>query len=517
MTLHRRLLLILIAVLAALPAWAQFSRVESTGDGPMILTVADTLFLNGEYEAARDTLDKWLATPAGQTATNYYNRGVLARYIGKGTGLGWFRKAYDLSTEPFRASWALGQALTEAGSLVEGETYLRDAVSLDKGYYESSVALGHNLRLQKRYDEALAAMRKTFGRDRTYVNAYTEVAKTYLEMSDTSSALRIMHEGYAKFPYEQILIEMIRTHHASTEADSVVLFGKEYLSLYPKGPNLTEVLDDLRKADPKTQWKSSGKYELAPFGPDGIPEEPRESLPVNIQLQYDVRYGFIGIGSLNVDLLDGEYKGQRCWRARYVATSAPAIPFVSIADTFYAYIDRQLRYTIRLETHYHEMGYKAVKVYESDYDTGKFEARIVLANNLWMIQMHPLPPDVYDSTSQLWFAQQIVVAGKSGNCRVELSGGFETTIIHNRGRDGTVEIDGELRPRVKIDGIMRYAGIAGLTGDYQGWYSLSPAVWPVMAKFKIFLGWITIAYDDHVPTSLPKGPTFRSTLIQSLH
>ncbi|MFH0882306.1 MAG: DUF3108 domain-containing protein [bacterium] len=515
MILLRRLLLLLIVLLVGSPASAQFSRVESTGDGTMTLTLADTLFLNGQYDAARDTLERWISSPGGQTAVNLYNRGVIARAAGQGTGLGWFRRAYQVSDERFRVSWALGQALTESGSLVEGEGYLREAVDRDKGYYESSVALGHNLRLQKRYDEALTAMRKTFGRDRTYVYAYTEVAKTCLEMSDTLSALQILHEGYAKFPYEQILIEMIRIHQGGNRADSVIVFGKEYLLLYPKGPNLKEIVADLRKADPGTNWHTTGTYDLHPFGPNGAPEDPQESLPINTELQFKVRYGFIGIGDLRIDLLEGEYKGIPCWRARYVARSAPALPFVTIADTFYAYVDRQLRYTIRLEMHYHEMGYKAVKVYESDYENGIFESRIVFGNGLWMIQPHPLPPNVYDATSQLWYAQQLIMVGKGGDCTVELSGGFEKTIIQNLGRDGTVKLNGQLRPQVKLAGIMHYAGIAGLTGEYQGWYSLSPVVWPMMAKFKIFLGWITIEYQDHIPTPLPAGPSFQNTLINT--
>ncbi len=507
--------LLLCIALAAVPARAQFSRVESTGDGSMILTDADSLFLNGRYQAALKILEEKISSPEGQSAANIYNRGVLARYLGQGTELDWFRRAYAASKERFRVSWALGEALTETGALAEGEVYLREAVDKDKGYYESSVALGHNLRLQGRYDEALNAMRKTLGRDRTYVFAYTEIAKTCLDMGDTLSALNTLHEGYVKFPYEQILDSIIRIHQEEGHADSVVAYGREYLSLYPKGPNLKDVLSALRSAAPNENWHSTGVYDLHPFGRNGAPEDPRKSLPVNLELRYKVRFSFIGIGNLLVDLLEGEYRGQPCWRARYIARSAPALPFVTIADTFYAYIDQQLRYTLRLEMHYHEMGYKAIKVYESDYDKGLFESRIVLGNGLWMIQPHPLPPNVYDATSQLWYAQQLVVAGKSGNCTVELSGGFEKTIIHNLGRDGTVEISGQLRPRVKLEGIMRYSGIAGLTGEYQGWYSLSPAVWPVLAKFKIFLGWIVIQYEEHVPSLLAPGPQFKNTLIDA--
>lgn len=188
-------------------------------------------------------------------------------------------------------------------------------------------------------------------------------------------------------------------------------------------------------------------------------------MPENRSLYYAVKWGPITIGDLRVDVLKGRYKGEPCWRARYIAHSSPGLPFVSISDTFYAYLDEELHNTIRLEMRYHEQGYHAMKIYEANYDQGYFHARIVLGTGRWMVQMHPLPSDVFDSTSQLWFAQQLVIAKLSGTCNVELSGGFEKTIINYVGRDRDVDLsDGRTVPLYKIDGIMRYSGIAGLTG-----------------------------------------------------
>lgn len=496
------------------PAAAQFARVESTGNKSFLLYRSDSLFVQGKYEEALTAVEEEIEQGIGDRSAKLYNRGLLSQLLGKGSGLGWFRQAYEADPNSFRAAWKLGEALTEAGQLTEGEVYLNEAVGKDKGYYESSVALGRNLRLQGRYKEAERAFDRTFGRDRTYVPAYIEAAKNQFDAGNTETALQILNTGYNKFPYEQILIELVRLHDQLGDSADVARFGSEYLSSYPKGPNLEEVLTSLRRTTPGQKWTAPTGYVSSLYEGGKPYASPELVMPTNRSLYYYVKWGPIVIGDLRVAALEGEYKGKPCWRARYIARSAPGLLFVSISDTFYAYLDRELRNTMYLEMRYHEQGYHAMKVYEADYEGGYYHARMLLGTGRWMIQMHPLPADVFDSTSQLWYAQQLVIAQRSGTCNVELSGGYERTIINYLGPDGDIDLsDGRTVPQYKIDGIMHYSGIAGLTGDFRGWYVRETAVWPAMAKFKIFLGWVTIKYKEHGPTEIPLGPHFDLDLL----
>jgi len=495
------LLTILLALWAA-PSAAQFTRVETTGENLVTLATADSLFLNGEFDEAASVLETLAENVDGERAKFLYNRGILEDAISPGGGLPWYKEAYQLDSTNFIIAWSLGDAMTEAGQWGEAEKYLRYAVDQDKGYYESSVSLARNLRKQGRLDEALHAIEKAFGRDRTFVDAYTEYANIYLAKGDFQAALDMLERGYKRFPYEQILIKLVRLNADAGISSEVILYGSDYLYYYPFGPNTAEVLAALRVADTGKKWSPQDGYS---FTTSHITKPPEESLALGTNLHYDVKWGLFKVGSLDIDIVDGEYDGEPCWYARYIALSARGLPFISIADTFYAYIDHDLRYTKRLEMYYHEMGYNSVKIYESDYETGNFEARIIKGNGLWELQRHPLPPNVFDASSQLWHAQQLVIAGLGGTCAVELSGGFERTIINNHGIDGEMRVDGRKYDLVMLDGIMRYAGIAGMTGDYQGWYLSREPYWPVIAKFKIFLGWVTIKYNSNNPSTLVSG------------
>jgi tetratricopeptide (TPR) repeat protein len=512
--IHLPLILTGVLLLSA-PSQGQFSRVEHTGNDVFTVHRSDSLFLEGQYDEARIALEQELSEGVGNSVNKLFNRGILARITHDGSGLGWFRQAYEMDKVNFRTAWKLGEALTDMARFEEAEAYLREAVNKDKGYYESSVALARNLRLQGKHDEATKALDRTFGRDRTYVPAFIEASLNYRAQGDSQSALDILIQGYRRFPYEQILIELIRLYKDLGNLSEVRNYASEYLHTYPFGPNTDEVLTLLREEFPDVGWERSSSYHHETYE-NGIPYgSPIKTLPLGQELTYKVKWGLITIGDLRVEILEGEYKGEPCFRARYIANSARGLPFVSISDTFYAYIDRELKHTNRLEMRYHEQGYHALKVYEADYENGYFHARILLGSGRWMVQEHPLPPAVFDATSQLWYAQQLIVAEKSGNCNVELSGGFEKTIINYLGRDEEIELStGETVPKFKIDGIMHYSGIAGLTGDFQGWYIRDAKVWPVMAKFKIFLGWITIKYDHHGPGTIPPGPQFDVDLLR---
>lgn len=496
--------ILLIAVLVS-SLNAQITRVRSTGESSTIPSSVDTLFLQAKPAEALDALIQIMGPADTVTASQLYNRGLAERINGKGSGLHWFRKAYDADPSFYLVPWSLGTALTDEGLLIEGEGYLREAVKLDKEYFESSVDLGRNLRLQGRHAEAVEALDKAFGLDRCYAPAYTELATTYLSMDKPDKALETLLDGYGRFPYAEILIPLAELYDTRADSGKAVDISREYLTLYPKGDARDAMIARLDRLNPDSS--ESWPTDYVPSHLDnGTPYvDPEKVMPAGLRLDYKVRWGLISIGHLQIDVIDGEYHGEPVWEARYIASSLPGIPFVTIADTFYAWIDRDLDHVPLLEMRYDELGYKATKTYLSDYDSGRFQEYTRLGNGYWEVASHPLPPHVFDASSQLWIAQQFVLAGVSGKATVELSGGFEKTIINNHGEGDRFKVDGKRLPTVYLDGIMHYSGIAGMTGDFQGLYSDDERAWPVQAKFKIFLGWVTIDYESHSPSTMTPG------------
>ncbi|MCB2199886.1 hypothetical protein KQI63_10795 [bacterium] len=493
--------LFLISLLAT-EANAQITRVQSTGKHATTPSYVDTLFLQAKPAEALEALSLMMGPADTVTAAQLYNRGLAERINDEGSGLQWFRKAYEADPEVFLVPWSLGTALTDEGLLIEGEGYLREAVKLDKGYFESSVDLGRNLRLQGRHAEAVEALEKAFGRDRCYAPAYTELATTYLSMDKPQQALEILLEGYDRFPYAEILVPLAELYETLDDTANATRITREYLSLYPKGGDRGQMLERLQRFDPQVTDSWPIEY-VASHLDNGTPYvDPEVVMPAGLRLDYKVRWGIITIGHLQIDVIEGEYRGESVWEARYIASSLPGIPFVTIADTFYAWIDRDLDHVPLLEMRYDELGYKATKTYLSDYDSGQFREYSRLGNGYWEVASHPLPPHVFDASSQLWIAQQFVMAGLSGKATVELSGGFEKTIINNHGEGPTYKVDGVRTPTIYLDGIMHYSGIAGMTGEFQGLYSHDDRAWPLQAKFKIFLGWVTIDYESYEPSRM---------------
>jgi tetratricopeptide (TPR) repeat protein len=505
--LRRTLLLALLLLLAwsgsglAVP---QLVRVRAGAVGTEATRV-DSLWLDGRLEEAHRLLQANVDTAEEISAPRLTNLGMLERLLGRGDGIALFRRAARVEERFHYPHWQLGVALTDSGLLEQGEEALRKAVKLDDEYYEARVDLAANLRRQGRLEEAEQMLQPALALQRTNPRAYLQLARVQVARNQFERAEDVLRDGIARFPYEQLLGELITLLTARGRAEEAAVPAARYLELYPKGPRWFDAARAVRTADPSASLPAPDLYRHTTFSSERPVKDPAELLPLEDRLQYKVHWGFLGLGNLTIEVAETEWEGRPAWRARYIVHSNPAIPFVAIHDTFDAVIDRELRFTHRLDMAYHEKDYEGLKVYDSDYETGWFTARNWYGHGYWYTVRHPLPPNLYDSTSQLWMAQQLVLGRTPGTAFVELSGGFEQTSINMVGPDGEVEVEGREWELYKIDGIMPYSGIAGLTGDFQGWYTAGLASIPARAKFRIFLGWITISWEDRVPTSLAAG------------
>ncbi len=485
---------------------AQIERNLRHTSGEGRLSRADSLFLMNEIDSATLALDSDLAVDPGNPYL-FYNRGLAARLRLEGNGLRYFTRAYELGMQSEHLCNMLGMALTERGRFTEGEAYYREAIDINRNFYEASVALGHNLRLQGRGEEAVEAIEGAFGQDRNYVYAYTELAEACLSVADTNRALEVLTTGYERFPFEPVSIALLRLQTELHNTDAAIQVAEEYIVRYPFGLNMPEVLALFAELDPNRELPTEFCYSNTAY-PDSVePVDPATVLPLGRRLTYEVKYGFIRLGTLQIDMQHGTFKGHPCFRAQYITTSNPTLPFVSIVDTFMAVIDREMTHTVHFQAMYHERNYNAYTVYDTDYSTGIFMDRTVYGDGTWYYIEHPLPPNTFDASSMIWFAQQLVIAGVSGIATNEISSSFEKTIINVNGPDDQVRAAGERWDTIHVDGIMRYSGVAGLTGRYQGWFMEDPPYWPVIAKFQIFLGSITLRYagEEPIPVDLSEG------------
>ncbi len=503
---------LLLLTLFSTITWAQpeFKHIVPSMDQSLPVNEIDRLYLDGQYALAYDELAAYLNETNSVSAAQLQNFALLHRLLGLGDGIEYLRLAYEYEPESQFTTLALGTALMARDSLERAEHILREAVSLDDKFGESQIELAKCLRLQGKLDEAENLLSSLINRDRSDGEAYVELARVYLDRGgyeDADKAARVLLDAEADFLFEPVLRERLQLLVNRRENARAVEIGTLYLAEYPKSEYASEVAALLREIDPGGRYSADGIYVHDGYEGGQPYIDPSESMSVGQRLTWHAKYGVIGLGYVTGEMAEGSYKGEPCWIGRYTARAS--VPFVAIEDTFYAWIDKDLRFTRRLDMIYHESELKSRKTLENDYDRGISEIRVWEPSGYWWYDKLPAPPSLFDATSQMWYTQQLVMAGRSGECNVSIDHTYENTIIEYDGPDGTMEFLGEEMPVVKLHGQMPYTAIAGLTGEFTGWYTKNHQALPAKAKFKIFLGSITIWLDSLEPSEF--GPVDMNT------
>jgi tetratricopeptide (TPR) repeat protein len=484
----------------------EFRHIVPTRDQNLPLNEIDRLFLDGQYQLAYEQLTTHLGNSETVAAAQLHNYGLLQRELGLGDGLEWLREAYDHEPESFFNAWSLGRALLEEDSLVAAEKYLRVAIKLDDKFNESSIDLANCLRRQGRLDEAENLLQSIVRKHRSDGEAYAELAQVFIDRGgyeNIKEAQELLEDASEEFPFEPVLRLKMQTLINRNQTTEAIEVGQQYLRYFPKSPHALETAAVLREMDPGGNYTADGIYHHDAYS-EGKPYlDPRTSLSPGKRIHWRARYGLINVGEISAETTEGIYKGQPCWIARYTARST--VPFVAIADTFYAWIDKDLLFTHRLDMVYNESKLTSRKTIETNYDEGAFDLRVWERSGYWWMDRLPLPPSMYDSTTQLWYTQQLVLAGKNGACNITIDHTYEQTSVQNEGPDGELKLMGETFPVVKLSGTMPYSGFAGLTGDFHGWYTDDAHAYPAKAKFKIFLGSITILIDSVTDSDFNQG------------
>lgn len=439
----------------------------------------DQLFLAGNLT------DAWTALETADSLSprEWYNLGLLRNALNRDDALDAFEHAWNGAPGIALVGWRYGEALVLAGRYDEAEPVLTAAVDHDPGLYEAVTELGRCQRLAGKPEQALKTLRDAFGSDRTWPEAYVEKARSERALEDWERAAETIEAGIRRFPHACLLREQLRLANqdgSMHEADSI---RQQVATLYPALIH--------RSDRPEPQQPSIA----------AVSKQDHSHMPLGRTLTYAVRWGLIPIGQLDISVDSVPDPADGGYLVRYVSRSLPGIPAISINDTITARLEPDLSATRELVMRYHEHGHSSVKVIENDPETGMQITRMRASNGYWHMLDRPLPPNLYDASSQLWFARQLVLGEEDGEATVELNGGFERTSIRFVGDDDEMEVDGERLETVRLEGIMRYAGIAGLTGDFKGWFTKDARAWPVRARFKILIGWITLDFKESHPTT----------------
>jgi hypothetical protein len=217
-----------------------------------------------------------------------------------------------------------------------------------------------------------------------------------------------------------------------------------------------------------------------------------KKMQVGEELTYVVSYTFIKLGEVKIIIKDKkEENGKTYYNTVAYINSYNGIPFVSIHQI----------YESRVNQNYASDFFRGVVKYEksstfTDYwfDYGNSKIRIkkgkVSPHEIWNDSTAVLNKMTQDGLSIFYFARMNLGPKKTEHVPCFVNEKYETTKINFYPNIEKAEIDAVDYDVscLRLDGMMNFISIYGLTGYFEGWFSNDEASIPIVAKMKVFVG-----------------------------
>jgi len=218
------------------------------------------------------------------------------------------------------------------------------------------------------------------------------------------------------------------------------------------------------------------------------------------ELFYKVRYAFLTVGSLHLQVLDKDTVHNRpVYHCKLHMKSSPAIPFVNLDDIYESYIDAEEVYAHIFIAYQQDGDHTLFTRYDFDYNAGKMgilvkkffkdDTVLVLDSTAAVSQK------VQDGLSLLYYARANAKRNNPQDVPVFAYNKLRDTFINFTGKTEEVKSKGAKVDGYYLDGKMKFVGIAGVKEDFKGWFSPDAQSVPLHAKMKAFLGSVRLNLD----------------------
>lgn len=243
-------------------------------------------------------------------------------------------------------------------------------------------------------------------------------------------------------------------------------------------------------------------FVLTPFVFSANPELkiPSSVFKAGEVLQYKVKWSFIRVGTLRL-INEGlnNYQGKNLYLVRIFIDSAPNLPFVTIHDEYYVYLNQnsEPHYFVALEA---QGDYVLKTEYWFTYSPNTIKAVVnkVYPDRSEFVESQTYQTDaVYrDVLSLLYFARGLSSMEVSNlSLPTFVVTGKDSCFFEDSGKIRQESIAGEQVPSYYLAGRVKFIGIAGIKDDFQGWFSIDPSHIPLKAKMKAFFGSVTLELE----------------------
>jgi hypothetical protein len=219
-------------------------------------------------------------------------------------------------------------------------------------------------------------------------------------------------------------------------------------------------------------------------------------LVVGEELNYEVSYSFIKLGTIKVKVLDKYKKGNRTVYKTMAYIDSYNIPLVSLHNVFESEMDEDMFSHGFVGSELTDNQWRYTK-YTFDYAKSKayMERGYQSKGSVEWRDTAELKNQKYvDGLSLYFYARGSLRNQKDTYIPVLIAEKCETTLIKYPSEYDAVDIDAVDYPVnvLKFEGRADFVGIFGLTGKFLGWFSNDEARIPIVARMNVIIGSIYI-------------------------
>ena len=231
-----------------------------------------------------------------------------------------------------------------------------------------------------------------------------------------------------------------------------------------------------------------------------VSDEQPVQWSVGEELIYKVKWSFLRLGTLRAQISDTvSIDGQRAYHIRLFVDSNPTLFFVSHHAVYETFFDDTLKvFLFRCDEKIEGV------TYHTTYRIDHADSRVYIdmtdekdpANQI--VDTTSFEGTLYDGTSLLYYARAHVHDAKTDTVRYMDDGKVELAIIDFQGAKGSVKIGAldEPVPTYYLEGHVMGGGIAGLKGNFKGWFARDGHRPPLKARMKVFIGSVTLELES---------------------
>ncbi len=243
---------------------------------------------------------------------------------------------------------------------------------------------------------------------------------------------------------------------------------------------------------------------LAPILLKSAPNEiPPFRWQVGEQLVWKVRWSFIRLGTLRLQVQDTvRLHHQKLYRIKLLMDSNPVLIFVNIHNKYECLVDSLFRPVVYMVDE-NNGGDRNLLLYQFDYQKKQVFMQVLDSDDTTKVireKIINLEHYIYDGISLTFFARGNSYPARQFKLFTFIDDRIGPLDMHFAEQLEKLKISAidQYFETIRVEGTFYIKGIAGVTGDYKGWFTTDERRIPLKALMKVFIGNVVVELEKWV-------------------